>query len=87
MQSQDYGDIPEYFDKILLTGMRYGNNQLCVEVICDIDTPSGPMRMNQRIDIPNGMGMDDMGGMGFSGGMSSANLVFPDNRQLEIKLQ
>lgn len=87
MQSQDYGDIPEYFDKILLTGRRYGSNQLCIEVICDIDTPSGPMRMNQRIDIPNGMGMDDMGGMGFSGGMSSANLVFPDQRQLEIKLQ
>lgn len=87
MQSQDYGDIPEYFDKILLTGMRYGNNQLCIEVRCDIGTPSGPMRMNQRIDIPNGMGMDDMSGMGFSGGMASANLVFPDNRQLEIKLQ
>lgn len=87
MQSQDYGDIPEYFDKILLTGMRYGNNQLCIEVKCDIDTPSGPMRMNQRIDIPNGMGMDDMSSMGFSSGMASVNLVFPDNRQLEIKLQ
>lgn len=87
MQNQDYGDIPEYFDKILLTGMRYGNNQLCIEVRCDIDTPSGPVRMNQRIDIPNGMGMDDMGGISFSGGMSSASLVFPDKRQLEIKLQ
>ena len=84
MQNQDYGDIPEYFDKILLTGMRYGNNQLCVEVRCIIDTSSGQV---QRIEIPNGLGMDDMGGIGFSGGMSSVNLVFPDNRQLEIKLQ
>ena len=65
--------------------MRLSNGQLCLEVVGEFDTPTGPEKVNQRIEISNGFSADDMGGMGFSDGMSSALVVFPDGMQAELR--
>lgn len=80
-QQQDYGDIPEYFDKIRIAGLQYSNGHLCVEVKGDFD---GNI-ISRSIDVANGRGMDDLDGIGFSTGMSSAAIVFPDRTQTEIE--
>lgn len=84
-QNQDFGDIPEYFDKIQIAGLQYGGGRLCVEVTGAFDTPSGLERVNQRIDIANGRGMDEMDGMDSFGGMSSTTIAFPDGTKTEIE--
>lgn len=85
---QPFDDIPAYFDKLQIAGLQLGAGRLCVEVTGEFDTPSGPEKINQRIEVSNGFGMDgmdDMGGMGFSGGASVALVVFPDGTQTELK--
>ena len=82
---QTYDEIPAYFDKIQIAGLRLGNGQLCLEVTGEFDTPDGAEKINKRIEISNGRKMDDMGGLGFSDGMSSSLVVFPDGTQAELK--
>ena len=82
---QGYEDIPNYFDMIQIAGLQSGDGKLCVEVTGEFNTPSGPEKINRRIDINNGRTMDEMGDMGFFDSISSANLVFPDGTQTELK--
>lgn len=84
-EQRTYDEIPMYFDKIQVAGLRLSNGQLCLEVVGEFDTPTGPEKVNQRIEISNGFSADDMGGMGFSDGMSSALVVFPDGMQAELR--
>ena len=84
-EQRTYDEIPMYFDKIQVAGLRLSNGQLCLEVVGEFDTPTGPEKVNQRIEISNGFSADDMGGMSFSDGMSSALVVFPDGMQAELR--
>lgn len=80
-----YEDIPPYFDMIQIAGLQHGDGKLCVEVTGEFNTPSGPEKINKRIDINNGRSMDEMDGMDFFDSMSATSIVFPDGTQAELK--
>lgn len=82
---QSHEDIPHYFDMIQIAGLQYGGGKLCVEVTGEFNTPFGPEKINKRIDVNNGRSMDEMDDMGLFDNMSSANIVFPDGTQAELK--
>lgn len=84
---QNYNEIPAYFDKIQIAGLQYSDGRLCVEVTGEVDTPAGPEKINQHIDVENGRGMNQMDDMSFFGGMSSAVIVFPDGNQVELSFR
>lgn len=78
-----YDDIPDYFDNIQVAGLQYKDGRLCVEVTDGLS--SGTKKSKRYIEVPNGRGMDEMGGFGsFDAVPSSVDIDFPDGTHAKL---
>lgn len=78
---QDFGNVPPYFDTVMVGGVRHADGQQFVEISARLGTPEEPQQFVQTLSVDNGMQQEDIDAFGEP---PCVTLHFEDNSEAEI---